>query len=100
MGFLTRFAICIGIVYWFSPEPVAYRARYDMREDTLRAEAVLEALTGMSGRPGASRDEIEALAVSAGRALATLDASTRRALLDRYFGPDAADPGLLRGAVN
>lgn len=100
MGFLARFAIVIGIVYWFSPEPEAYRAQYGMQPETERAEAVLAALTGLSVRPGASRDEIEALAVSAGKALAGLDAQTRRALIDRYLGPNAVDPALLEGAIN
>lgn len=100
MGFLARFAICIGIVYWFSPEPAGYRAQYEMRQERERAEAVLAALTGLSAREGASRDEIEALAVSAGRALAALDAQTRQALIDRYFGPGARDASLLQGAIN
>ncbi|MGV6875062.1 hypothetical protein ACUSIJ_20515 [Pseudochelatococcus sp. B33] len=100
MGFLARFAICIGIIYWFSPEPVGYRTQFETRQERERAEAALAALTGLSARPGASHDEIEALAVSAGRALAGLDAQTRRALIDRYFGPDVPDPSQLRGMIN
>lgn len=99
MGFLTRLAICIGIIYWFAPEPTGYRAGYEMRQEQNRAEAVLTALTGLHARPGASPDEIEALAVNAGRALAALDAPTRRMLIERYFGPDAPAP-LLQGTIN
>ncbi|MBB3807961.1 hypothetical protein [Pseudochelatococcus contaminans] len=100
MGFFTRFAICIGIIYWFSPEPVDYRVGYDTRHEQEKAEAVLTALTGLSMRPGASRDEIEALAVSAGKALAGLDEKTKRALIDRYFGADAGNSALLKSAIN
>lgn len=100
MGFLTRFAVCIGIVYWFAPEPAGYRAGYEMRQERERAADVLAALTGLSTRDGASRDEVEALAVEAGRMLAALDPETRKALIDRYFGAGGGNLSALKGMIN
>lgn len=99
MGFLARFAICIGIVYWLSPEPTGYRADYAMRPERERAVEVLTALTVLGGRGDVSRDEIEALAVKAGQALAVLDPETRRTLIERYFGPGGAGAPV-QGLVN
>lgn len=83
MGFLARLLIGIGIVYWLSPAPVNYRANHEQQQ----AEAVLAALAGLSTRKDASRDEIEDLAVKAGKALSGLDAQTRKMLIDQYFSP-------------
>lgn len=99
MGFLARFAIVVGIVYWLAPVPEGYRSTHENRQEQERAVEVLAALTGLSARQGASRDEIEALAVKAGQALAALDPKTRQALIDRYFGP-GGDSAALRDIVN
>ncbi|MGI6245702.1 MAG: hypothetical protein ACOYJQ_08035 [Pseudochelatococcus sp.] len=100
MGFLTRFAVCIGIIYWLAPEPSNYRADYATRQERQRATEILTALTGLSANGDASRDEIEALAVEAGRALAALEPEMRKALIERYFGAAKGDLSALRDAVN
>lgn len=89
MGFLARLVIGVGIVYWLAPAPVNYRADYALLQERQRAEAVLVALTELSTSKNASREDIEALAVQAGKALAELDAQTRNMLIKQYFRPDS-----------
>ncbi|MFT0892992.1 hypothetical protein [Pseudochelatococcus sp. G4_1912] len=104
MGFFARCIIAVGIIYWLSPEPVDYGSHYhigleaDLAKD--HAAKVLAALVNTDMQAGASRDDIEELAVKAGKALAALDPETRKALIDQYFAQRQSNHSVLRGILN
>jgi len=100
MGFFARFVIAIGIVYWLSPEPVGYGEHYQASLAKNHATEMLSALIKSNMQTSASRDDVEALAVKAGKALAALDPETRKALIDQFFSQSQNDHSVLRSIIN